>query len=229
LDALIARETSNEIPHLLVECWTACHYDSNADRPFRVQALEIFEVPIKKRVLVVPLDFKGEFECVKLLNVVDFMRRSFTRDTVYTFSDFEDALFPFCIVKGVAHSLSSLCFTAARSNNLGNGDCQARKDLFDFPKGHWKVLLQNRFGVRFMPDFKSLGFQRVKHFAWPFNIPSENCESQREFISGCAACIGNCRRFYGGAGVNIATKSKRNASRWYAVLPAHNLPVNYSK
>ncbi len=60
-----------------------------------MQALEVFQVSVKKRVFVIPLNFTPYCsDAFDSLNVINFMRSRFTRNAVNSFLYFEVVLGP---------------------------------------------------------------------------------------------------------------------------------------
>ena len=75
IDTALGSESVDCIPQAFLQRLPARNDDSYTDRALSVQALEIFQISVVERVLVVPLDFHRDNACVYVtLYVVNFMR-----------------------------------------------------------------------------------------------------------------------------------------------------------
>ena len=59
-----------------------------------MKSLEVLQIPVEKRILVIPLDLQSEVFVAKLLNVINLMRRRLTFHSIDDFPDYELKLLP---------------------------------------------------------------------------------------------------------------------------------------
>ncbi len=71
---LVIGKALNKAFHAVLQCGATSNYDAQRDGTIRVQSLEVLQIAIKKRVLVVPFDFKGYRPAVEWTYVIDLVR-----------------------------------------------------------------------------------------------------------------------------------------------------------
>ena len=133
MNAIPHRTGSNNLHHVFLHGTTTCHDDANADCPLAVKPLEIVEVSVKERVLVVPLDFKRNGSVLGFLHVVDFVRDGVVLYFVHSFLDDDllrhpnsvSALLSFCVDPASpppsTNSTSAIRISSRVAQSLPNG------------------------------------------------------------------------------------------------------------
>jgi hypothetical protein len=78
VQAPLGKESLHQRAHGVLQRPASGDDDADRDRSVRVQALEVLEIPIKKRILVVSLDFGRDTRAVFVSpHVIDLMRLAF--------------------------------------------------------------------------------------------------------------------------------------------------------
>jgi hypothetical protein len=72
----------------------AADYDAHADRALGVKTFKVLQIPIKKGILVVPLDLQGDHAALKRANMIDLVRSRAARHVVQSLFDGEVRLGP---------------------------------------------------------------------------------------------------------------------------------------
>lgn len=117
-------ECLHQVDHLVLKRQSAGDDHTDADGAFRMQAFEIFQVAIEKRVLIVPFDFEGDnafFECA---DVIHFVRYRFALYAVDRLFDGEVDFLPAFGGQAVTQPLCAFCFPSTPADDFGYGDRQ---------------------------------------------------------------------------------------------------------
>lgn len=88
VDLIIVCEAAHETSNGILQTGAASHDDAQRDCTVRMQALEVFKIPIEKRIFVIPFDFEryrsgGErFDVIDLVDCASFSTPSMIRCTM---------------------------------------------------------------------------------------------------------------------------------------------------
>src|SRR6185437_13235263 len=130
-----------------------------------VQSLEVFKIAVKERILVVPLDLKGDGSGSERPDVINLVRLGLPLDAIDDSLNHEDVLAPLVRGQGPAKALGALGFAAARPDDFLDWDGRSCQDAFELFGHLGKVDLKDGFGVRPKLDLETPFFKAIKH--WP--------------------------------------------------------------
>ena len=120
---------------------------TDTDRALGVEPLEVFEIAIEERILVVPFDLEREGTFLAWPDVIDLMADRLLGYAVDCLSQLEVVLRPAERGKPATQALRHLGFAAATTDDLGHRQRYVQQRAFEFVDEVGKVMLDDGFGM----------------------------------------------------------------------------------
>ena len=157
--AMIDRARRNYPGHTILQGLSAGHDDPDADRAFAVESLEVLQIAIEERILVVPFDFQSDGTSVGSTHMVDFMRDRSPLHIVDGLPDDDIAFDPFPFRQGSSKPLRRFGLPASALDQLHIGDLETQKYATQLSKRLSEIAGENGRCVVQGPDVKSRPFE----------------------------------------------------------------------
>ncbi len=113
-------KSSDKGYHIRLQRSSAGYNNADANGAFRMKALKIFQVAIKERIFIVPLNFQCNDALIESPNVIYLMRHRFALDAVDCLFDLKIYLLPSVLRQSAAKTLCPLGFAATPTDNFFN-------------------------------------------------------------------------------------------------------------
>ncbi len=154
-DLVLVGETIDKASKRSLKTSASRHDDAQRNRAISMQALEVLQIAVEERVLVVPFDLERNRSCVERFHLVDLVRLRFFLDSINDPLNDEIMLAPVVSGQSVAKALRPLCLAASRSDNFLTRNGRRQQNTFKLLGYFVKIDAKYSLGVRSKFDFEA--------------------------------------------------------------------------